>query len=412
MREFISSLPIFIFEWKGKEMKGAKGTPGIACMIMLFSILILIFISPVSAAEGTTIFVNNASAKYGDTIQITINVSNAKDIGSMDISLQYDPDILSLKHVEKGNLTQNSVMQWNIRGDKVLIGLIDGNGINGNGSIATLTSDVCGYPGSTSDLVLDATATNVSDFSPIQLITKNGKFTVIGGSTTPSPTATPTSTRTGSSGSRGIATSSKSGGLKPVTISIDNAYAYPNTTIKVPINVQNAINIGSLDFYLLFNSSVLHLIEISKSELTANSLLQWSIVNESKIRILIIDASGINGNGSLVYLNFNVIGAPRSITNLNLSELEVSDAISTEEIPAMTNNGTLTVKSAVSNETLVSKNDKTPVTEVPTQKTPVESPQSTKGQEPAKEQPGFEAIISASVIALLAILFMLRRNRR
>ena len=218
MREFISSLPVFIFEWKEKEMKGAKGTPGIACM-MLFSILI--FISPVSAVEGTTIFVNDASAKYGDTIQITINVSNAKDIGSMDISLQYDPDVLSLKHVEKGNLTQNSVMQWNIRGDKVLIGLIDGNGINGNGSIATLTSDVCGYPGSTSDLVLDATATNVSDFSPIQLITKNGKFTVIGGSTTPSPTATPTSTRTGSSGSRGITTPSKSGGLKPVTISIE-----------------------------------------------------------------------------------------------------------------------------------------------------------------------------------------------
>jgi len=92
--------------------------------------------------------------------------------------------------------------------------------------------------------------------------------------------------------------------------------------------------------------------------------------------------------------------------------LEVSDAISTEEIPAMTNNGTLTVKSAVSNETLVSKDDKTPVTEVLTQKTPVESPQSTKGQEPAKKLPGFKAIISASVIALLAILFMLRRNRR
>ena len=176
--------------------------------------------------------------------------------------------------------------------------------------------------------------------------------------------------------------------------------------------MQNAISIGSLDFYLLFNSSVLHLIEISKSELTANSLLQWSIVNESKIRILIIDASGINGNGSLVYLNFNVVGAPRSITNLNLSELEVSDAISTEEIPAMTNNGTLTVKSAVSNETLVSKDDKTPVTEVPTQKTPVESPQSTKEQEPAIKLPAFEAIISASIIALLAILFMLGRNRR
>ena len=389
-------------------MKGAKGTSGMACMIMLFSILI--FISPVSAAEGITIFVNDASAKYGDTIQITINVSNAKEIGSMDISLQYDTDVLSLKHVEKGNLTQNSVMQWNIRGDKVLIGLIDGNGINGNGSIAILTFDVCGYPGSTSDLVLDATATNVSDFSPIQLITKNGKFTVMGSSTAPSPTATPTSTQTRPSGSGGIATPSKSEGLKTVIIRIDNAYAYPNTTIKVPINVQNAFNIGCLDFYLLFNSSVLHLIDISKSELTANSLLQWSIINESKIRILIIDASGINGNGSLVYLNFNVIGAPRSITNLNLSELEVSDAISNEEIPAMTNNGTLTVKSAVSNENLVNKDDKTPVTEVLTQKTPVESPQSAEEQEPAKKQPGFEAIISALVIALL--VFMLRRNRR
>lgn len=389
-------------------MKRAKGVLGIACMIMLFSILFLIFISPVSAAEGTTIFVNNASASHNESIQIPINVSNAKAIGSMDISLRYDPSVLALKDVGMGNLTQNSAIQWNVKGDKVLIGMIDGEGINGNGSLAIITFDVCGYPGSTSDLDLEATATNVSDFSSIQLITKNGKFTVRG-STMPSPTATPTSPRTSSSGSRGITTLSKSEGLDSATISIENIYTHPNTTIKIPINVQNAFNIGSVDFYLHFNSSVLHLIDISKSELTANSLLQWSI-NESKIRILIIDASGINGNGSLAYLNFNVIGAPRSITNLNLSELEISDAVSTEEIPAMTNNGTLTVKSAVSNETLVSMDNKTPVTEVSIQKTPVESPQST--QEPAKKQPGFEAIIFALVIALLAILFMLRRNRR
>lgn len=369
-------------------MKRAKGMPGIRYMILLFSILFLI--SPVLAGEGTTIFVNDVSANYSYTIQIPVNISNAKDIGSIDISLRYDPNVLSLKNVEKGNRAQNSVIQWNTEGDKVLIGLIDGNGINGNGSLTIITFDVCGYQGSTSVLDLDATVTNGTDFLSMQLTTKNGIFTVIGG-TKLSPTVTPTSIRSGSSGSGRIITLSKSDGLEHVIISIENVYAYPNSTIKIPINVQNASNIGSVDFYLHFNSSVLHLIDISKSKLTANSLLQWSI-NESKIRILIIDASGINGNGSLAYLNFNVIGAPRSIANLNISELEMSNAVSTAEIPATINNGTLVVKPSNGN------------------KTPAPESAQEEHEPSAKRQPGFEALTSASAIALITILFMLKRD--
>jgi len=145
----------------------------------LFAPIISIASTLVIASEGTTttIYIKNITANFSKQIKIPINVSNAKDIGSMDISLLYNPAVLSLKTVEKGNLTQNSMMQWNTKDDKVLIGLIDGNGINGNGSLAILSFDVLGYPGSISVLDLEATANNVIDFSSIPLTIFDGVFT-------------------------------------------------------------------------------------------------------------------------------------------------------------------------------------------------------------------------------------------
>ena len=398
-------------------MKRAKGVQGIGYMIMFMLLSILFLISPVLAG-GTTIFVNDVSANHGETIQMPINISGAKDIGSMDISLQYDPNVLSLKSVEKGNLTQDSIVEWNAKADKVLIGIVGGSGTNGNGSLAILFFDVLGYPGSISDLDLEASAFNVM-FSPIPLKISDGVFTV-SGSTEPTATSTPTpsqpssgesSTRSTSSGG-GITTPTKNEGL---TIRIENVYADANSTIKIPIYVENASDIGSADFYLHFNSSVLNLTDITKGELTTKSLLQWNIVNQSRIRFVIIDASGINGNGPIAYLNFSVIGASGSMTELNFSKLEITDAISTEEISAAINNGSLFIKSAVSNEPLMSESNKTihdRNIEVPAQETPIKIPQSTQEREPAKSQPGFESTTSALAIALLAFLFVLKRNRR
>lgn len=368
----------------------------VSIIIALGIILQSPLISSVSAE--TMVCVNDISAHLNEIVNISINIYNAKDIGSMDISLRYDPNVLLLKEVEKGDLMQGSVIQWNVEGDKVLIGLIDGNGINGNGSLVILTFDV-GCPGS-SVLDIEAAAYNVFDFSSIRLTTKDGVFTVKNGT---KPTATPP--QSGSSASGRVTATGKRGELEPMIISIGDIYAYPNS-IKVPINVQNASDVGSVDFYLHFNSSVLNLIDISKSELTANSLLQWS-VNESKIKILIIDATGINGDGTLVYLTFNVVGTPRSITYLNISELEISNAFSMEEIPAIINNGTLFVISEVGNETMSEDNKTIKDAEIPTRNT--STPQST--QKPYEKIPGFEATISELALALLAML-LLEGNRR
>lgn len=380
---------------------------GMRWMIALFSMLLLIFISPVSAAaEGATIVVNDASAQYGDTIQIPIDIRNAKDIGSLDVSLRYDTDVLALREAETGNLTQNSVIQWNIKGDKGLIGIIHGEGINGNGSLAILTFNVLGSPGSTSVLDLDVSAYNVSAFSVVELTTKNGLVTVMGGAA--KPTATPTRAA-GSSGSGVITTPAKRDGLEPLVIGIEKVYAYQNSTIEVPIVMHNASDVGSVEFYLHGNASVLNVSDVSKSELTANSLLQWSS-NESNLKILVIDAAGINGHGALVYLTVTVVGAPCSMSKLNLSGLEISNAASMDEIPATIHNGTLVVKSAVDNETSSEDNKTIKDMVVPAQKTPLTTP--AQEQEPDEATPGFDAPISALAITLLAIVCMRRMRQK
>jgi hypothetical protein len=150
---------------------------------ILSLIFILVFISstvlvtPISAVE-TIVSVNDTSANFGEVVKIPINVTNAIDIGSMDIQLKYDSTVLTFKEAAEGDLTNNSLMQLNAMNDMVKIGLIDGVGINGNGSLMILVFEVCGQSGSTSVLDLDVKANNVTDFSNIPLTVLDAIFTI------------------------------------------------------------------------------------------------------------------------------------------------------------------------------------------------------------------------------------------
>ncbi|MBO8182396.1 MAG: hypothetical protein H0Z28_06340 [Archaeoglobus sp.] len=86
---------------------------------------------PAFPAETTIVFQSSASS--GD-VQIPVNVRNANSIGSMNLELEC-PDVLEAIDVIPGSLTQNSLFEYNIRNGRISVGIVDTNGISGDGSL-------------------------------------------------------------------------------------------------------------------------------------------------------------------------------------------------------------------------------------------------------------------------------------
>ena len=72
-------------------------------------------------------------------ISVPINVRNSENIGSIDIVLNYDSGALEITGVTPGDLAQNAMMEYNMDSPgRVNIGIIDTDGISGDGSMAII----------------------------------------------------------------------------------------------------------------------------------------------------------------------------------------------------------------------------------------------------------------------------------
>jgi hypothetical protein len=77
--------------------------------------------------------------------------------------------------------------------------------------------------------------------------------------------------------------------------------------VKVPINLENASNIGSLQMEISYDVSVLQATEVEAEELGKDAMIESNLDNPGIVIIGIVDSSGINGSGSIVSISFNVL---------------------------------------------------------------------------------------------------------
>ncbi|NYT20156.1 MAG: hypothetical protein GKC08_07715 [Methanosarcinales archaeon] len=156
---------------------------------------------------GPTMTFGSARAPSG-TVQIPVTLSNADNIGSMDLVLTYDSSVLRATEVRKGSLTEDSILQSNIVDGTIRIGVIDMSGISGSGSFVNVIFEVTGTEttsGATSkdgkssisvdrgfevmdltsvtsrastgsELVIESISTNTVDGDPVSVTTINGMF--------------------------------------------------------------------------------------------------------------------------------------------------------------------------------------------------------------------------------------------
>ncbi len=94
----------------------------------------------------TSVVVGSAKATHGDEVQIPVEIKNADKVGSMDIVLSYPSEVLQLLDVIPGSLTQNSLLEHNVEDGKIKVGIVDTNGISGDGSLFYMKFSVVGTP--------------------------------------------------------------------------------------------------------------------------------------------------------------------------------------------------------------------------------------------------------------------------
>ena len=123
-------------------------------MGVLFVVMAVTFVGPALAA--TDVGVNNASGDYGTTVDVPINVSSTSNIGAMDISLTYNPAVISPTGVANGTLISTTDLIGSYTGTSgiVNVSIASTSGITGTGSIAIVQFSVVGSGGATSPLTL------------------------------------------------------------------------------------------------------------------------------------------------------------------------------------------------------------------------------------------------------------------
>ena len=136
-------------------------------------------------------------------------------------------------------------------------------------------------------------------------------------------------------------------------LSVDNASGYQNTIVSVPVNITNPQNgpICTITFDLSYNSSIINVTALHKGTLTSDFTIWDPIYDDWGIAVTIMkgEVPGIpdGNNGSVVLLNFSVLGEPGETSYMNLSGIELSNCTGTGVgFNTPPQNGTFTVGSA------------------------------------------------------------------
>ncbi len=133
-----------------------------------------------SVTSALTVKLPETTGKVGSSIEVAIEVENAKDLGSMDVVVAFDSSILKVKSVGKGELNRGLISS-STKDGIIAVSLADSKGINGNGAVAVITFEV--LKAGTSDLTIQSVkAYDVNTHVDIQAETLNGKFVAVEGS--------------------------------------------------------------------------------------------------------------------------------------------------------------------------------------------------------------------------------------
>ena len=146
---------------------------------ILFTVLLLASI--ISAVSASTIEAKDTTGAEGGQATVSLYVSGVTKLGAMDIKVQYDPKVLQFKKASLGDVSSNGLIESKSSGSGVaMISFADTKGISSDGELVSLTFDVTGKAGSSSQISLDARAYG-TDLKDMPIDVKAGNVQIVSG---------------------------------------------------------------------------------------------------------------------------------------------------------------------------------------------------------------------------------------
>ena len=122
---------------------------------------------------------------------------------------------------------------------------------------------------------------------------------------------------------------------------IDPVVLLPN--VNVPIHLTGAENIGSLEFVLTYDPSVLEVSGVEAGGLAQSALFDFGTRSPGRLWAGLIDSEGINGDGPIAVVSFKVVGPGASTSLLALENITTYNASSLLDILTNATSGSFTV---------------------------------------------------------------------
>ena len=115
--------------------------------------------------------------------------------------------------------------------------------------------------------------------------------------------------------------------------------------IEVPVYLTGATNVGSLEFVLVYEPSVLEVVSVEKGTLARTALIDSGSRTAGRLWTAVIDPNGISGNGPVAVVSFNVVGNGVERISLTLESVYAYNATSLLDIVTEASAGSFTLES-------------------------------------------------------------------
>lgn len=126
----------------------------------------------------------------------------------------------------------------------------------------------------------------------------------------PMPTAAPTPTATPAPAPTAVSTPTP---------------AVPQS-LEVPVYLKGANNLGSLEFVLVYEPAVLEVSKVERGSLGPDAMFDFGNRTSGRLWAGLIDPSGINGDGPVAVITFDVVGTDGAESPLVLESVYAFDA--------------------------------------------------------------------------------------
>jgi hypothetical protein len=148
------------------------------CCLLALSIVPM----DVHAQDGAALTVEHATGRPDTTATVNLLVSNASEIGAMDLALRYDPAVVRFAGFQTGTSAEDALLEANeVEPGLLLLALADSNGLSGDGTLAVLTFDVTGADGDRTAIAVEAVrAYHYELLTDIPMSTTPGELLITG----------------------------------------------------------------------------------------------------------------------------------------------------------------------------------------------------------------------------------------